>query len=78
MRLFTKEEQLCVTPPPVTPASPPVVPPVSSPPCSCWPAWSAPSPCRRERRAYLALAISIGLISAKTVTRLAHVAGKGI
>jgi glycosyltransferase involved in cell wall biosynthesis len=33
---------------------------------------------RRERRAYLALAISVGLISAKTVTRLAHVAGKGI
>ena len=33
---------------------------------------------RRERRAYLALAISLGLISAKTVTRLAHVAGKGI
>ena len=33
---------------------------------------------RRERRAYLALAISLGLISANTVTRLAHVAGKGI
>ena len=33
---------------------------------------------RRERRAYLALAISVGLISAKMVTRLAHVAGKGI
>jgi glycosyltransferase involved in cell wall biosynthesis len=33
---------------------------------------------RRERRAYLALAISLGLVSAKTVTRLAHVAGKGI
>jgi glycosyltransferase involved in cell wall biosynthesis len=33
---------------------------------------------RRERRAYLALAISLGLISAKTVTRLAHAAGKGI
>jgi glycosyltransferase involved in cell wall biosynthesis len=33
---------------------------------------------RRERRAYLALAISLGLVSAKTVTRLAHLAGKGI
>ena len=33
---------------------------------------------RRERRAYLALAISLGLVSAKTVVRLAHVAGKGI
>jgi glycosyltransferase involved in cell wall biosynthesis len=33
---------------------------------------------RRERRAYLALAISVGLVSAKTVTRLAHMAGKGI
>jgi glycosyltransferase involved in cell wall biosynthesis len=33
---------------------------------------------RRERRAYLALAISLGLVSAKTVTRLAHAAGKGI
>jgi glycosyltransferase involved in cell wall biosynthesis len=33
---------------------------------------------RRERRAYLALAVSLGLVSARTVTRLAHVAGKGI
>jgi glycosyltransferase involved in cell wall biosynthesis len=33
---------------------------------------------RRERRAYLALAISLGLVSAKTVVRMAHVAGKGI
>jgi glycosyltransferase involved in cell wall biosynthesis len=33
---------------------------------------------RRERRAYLALAISLGLIRARTVVRLAHVAGKGI
>jgi glycosyltransferase involved in cell wall biosynthesis len=33
---------------------------------------------RRERRAYLALAISLGLVSAKHVVRLAHVAGKGI
>jgi glycosyltransferase involved in cell wall biosynthesis len=33
---------------------------------------------RRERRAYLALAISLGLVSAKTVVRLAHLAGKGI
>ena len=33
---------------------------------------------RRERRAYLALAISLGLVSAKTVVRITHVAGKGI
>jgi hypothetical protein len=33
---------------------------------------------RRERRAYLALAISLGLVRAKTVVRMAHVAGKGI
>jgi glycosyltransferase involved in cell wall biosynthesis len=33
---------------------------------------------RRERRAYLALAISLGLVSAKTVVRMAHGAGKGI
>jgi glycosyltransferase involved in cell wall biosynthesis len=33
---------------------------------------------RRERRAYLALAISLGLVSAKTVVRMAHMAGKGI
>ena len=33
---------------------------------------------RRERRAYVALAISLGLVSAKTVVRMAHVAGKGI
>jgi glycosyltransferase involved in cell wall biosynthesis len=33
---------------------------------------------RRERRAYLALAISLGLLKAKTVMRLAHVAGRGI
>jgi glycosyltransferase involved in cell wall biosynthesis len=33
---------------------------------------------RRERRAYLALAISLGLVSAKNVVRMAHVAGKGI
>jgi glycosyltransferase involved in cell wall biosynthesis len=33
---------------------------------------------RRERRAYLALAVSLGLVSAKTVVRLAHLAGKGI
>ena len=31
-----------------------------------------------ERNFRLALAISLGLVSAKTVTRLAHVAGKGI
>jgi glycosyltransferase involved in cell wall biosynthesis len=33
---------------------------------------------RRERRAYLAIAISLGLVSAKNVVRLAHAAGKGI
>jgi glycosyltransferase involved in cell wall biosynthesis len=33
---------------------------------------------RRERRAYLAFAISLGLLNAKTVIRLAHAAGKGI
>jgi glycosyltransferase involved in cell wall biosynthesis len=33
---------------------------------------------RRERRAYLALAVSLGLIRARTVVRLAHVTGKGI
>jgi glycosyltransferase involved in cell wall biosynthesis len=33
---------------------------------------------RRERRAYLALAISLRLVSAKTVVRMAHGAGKGI
>jgi glycosyltransferase involved in cell wall biosynthesis len=33
---------------------------------------------RRERRAYLALAISLRLVSAKTVVRMAHVAGKGV
>jgi glycosyltransferase involved in cell wall biosynthesis len=33
---------------------------------------------RRERRAYLALAVSLRLINARTVVRLAHVAGKGI
>jgi glycosyltransferase involved in cell wall biosynthesis len=33
---------------------------------------------RRERRAYLALAISLRLVKARTVVRLAHVAGKGI
>ena len=33
---------------------------------------------RRERRAYLALAISLGLVNAKTVVRMAHAAGKGI
>jgi glycosyltransferase involved in cell wall biosynthesis len=33
---------------------------------------------RRERRAYLAIAISLGLVSAKNVVRMAHVAGKGI
>jgi glycosyltransferase involved in cell wall biosynthesis len=33
---------------------------------------------RRERRAYLALAISLRLVTARTVVRLAHVAGKGI
>jgi glycosyltransferase involved in cell wall biosynthesis len=33
---------------------------------------------RRERRAYVALAISLGLVSARTATRLAHLAGKGI
>jgi glycosyltransferase involved in cell wall biosynthesis len=33
---------------------------------------------RRERRAYLAIAISLGLVRAKTVVRMAHVAGKGI
>jgi glycosyltransferase involved in cell wall biosynthesis len=33
---------------------------------------------RRERRAYLALAVSLGLVPAGTVVRLAHAAGKGI
>jgi glycosyltransferase involved in cell wall biosynthesis len=33
---------------------------------------------RRERRAYLALAVSLGLVSARTVVRLAHAAGKGV
>jgi glycosyltransferase involved in cell wall biosynthesis len=33
---------------------------------------------RRERRAYLALAISLRLVKARTVVRFAHVAGKGI
>jgi GT2 family glycosyltransferase len=33
---------------------------------------------RRERRAYLAIAISLGLVSAKNVIRMAHAAGKGI
>jgi glycosyltransferase involved in cell wall biosynthesis len=33
---------------------------------------------RRERRAYLALAVSLRLVNARTVVRLAHVAGKGI
>jgi glycosyltransferase involved in cell wall biosynthesis len=33
---------------------------------------------RRERRAYLALAVSLRLVKARTVVRLAHVAGKGI
>jgi glycosyltransferase involved in cell wall biosynthesis len=33
---------------------------------------------RRERRAYLAIAVSLGLVSAKSVVRMAHVAGKGI
>jgi glycosyltransferase involved in cell wall biosynthesis len=33
---------------------------------------------RRERRAYLALAVSLGLVKARTLVRLAHVAGKGI
>jgi glycosyltransferase involved in cell wall biosynthesis len=33
---------------------------------------------RRERRAYLAIAISLGLVSANNVVRMAHVAGKGI
>ena len=33
---------------------------------------------RRERRAYLALAISLRLVSPKTVVRMAHGAGKGI
>jgi glycosyltransferase involved in cell wall biosynthesis len=33
---------------------------------------------RRERRAYLALAISLGLVRATTVARIAHSAGKGI
>ena len=33
---------------------------------------------RRERRAYLALAVSVGLVRAGTVVRLAHAAGKGI
>jgi glycosyltransferase involved in cell wall biosynthesis len=33
---------------------------------------------RRERRAYLALAVSLRLIKARTVVRLAHVAGKGV
>jgi glycosyltransferase involved in cell wall biosynthesis len=33
---------------------------------------------RRERRAYLALAVSLGLVPAGTVVRLAHTTGKGI
>jgi glycosyltransferase involved in cell wall biosynthesis len=33
---------------------------------------------RRERRAYLALAVSLRLVKARTVVRLAHVAGKGV
>jgi glycosyltransferase involved in cell wall biosynthesis len=33
---------------------------------------------RRERRAYLALAVSLRLVKARTLVRLAHVAGKGI
>ena len=33
---------------------------------------------RRERRAYLALAVSLRLVKARTVVRLAHAAGKGI
>ena len=33
---------------------------------------------RRERRAYLALAISLGVVRTATVVRLAHAAGKGI
>jgi glycosyltransferase involved in cell wall biosynthesis len=33
---------------------------------------------RRERRAYLALAVSLGVVRARTVVRLAHAAGKGI
>jgi hypothetical protein len=33
---------------------------------------------RRERRAYLALAVSLGLVRARTVMRLAHVAGRGV
>jgi glycosyltransferase involved in cell wall biosynthesis len=33
---------------------------------------------RRERRAYLALAVSLRLVRVKTVVRLAHAAGKGI
>jgi glycosyltransferase involved in cell wall biosynthesis len=33
---------------------------------------------RRERRAWLALAVSVGLVRAGTVVRLAHAAGKGI
>jgi glycosyltransferase involved in cell wall biosynthesis len=33
---------------------------------------------RRERRAYLALGVSLGLVSARTALRVAHLAGKGI
>jgi glycosyltransferase involved in cell wall biosynthesis len=33
---------------------------------------------RRERRAYLAIAISLGLVRTSTVIRLAHAAGRGI
>jgi glycosyltransferase involved in cell wall biosynthesis len=33
---------------------------------------------RRERRAYLALAVSLRLLTARTVVRLAHLAGKGV
>jgi glycosyltransferase involved in cell wall biosynthesis len=33
---------------------------------------------RRERRAYLALAVSLRLVRARTLVRLAHAAGKGI
>jgi glycosyltransferase involved in cell wall biosynthesis len=46
-------------------------------PARCW-ARRTLSLDRRERRAYLAIAISLGLVSAKNVVRMAHVAGKGI
>jgi glycosyltransferase involved in cell wall biosynthesis len=46
-------------------------------PARCW-AGRALALDRRERRAYLALAVSLGLVRAPTVIRMAQAAGKGI